>query len=688
MPPRMKMTAEDFMRLQMVGDPQISPDSERIAFVKKSIDAEKSKYRSEIWVVPTLEGEPRRFTGSDSNDSHPRWSPDGSRLAFLSDRQKPKSRIFTIPTDGGEPTALTKLEQEGGIEGFRWSPDGTKIAFLFRETPEAYRKERTEERQKQEMPAPPRVHTTLNYRRDGGGFVDDAFAQIWVAGAQTGECRQVTTGPFACGLPTWSPDSATLAFLSDRRADNDIAPHYDDALWTVPAAGGDLTRIPAPMGSKHGLVWSPDGTRFAYLGNPDLTDTWGTNNPRLFVLPAAGGERAHDLTGQTDLYIGCASLSDAHEAGAGDTVQWNAGSDTLFFPVSERGDTRLYLISADGGKPLALSPEGGELGGFTLSPNGRAAVTLGTPLCPQELYVLHEPNRAGEGVEIRPRTDFNRAFQQEVEASTPEAIKISNGSGGSVQGWLLKPADLNPSQTYPCIVYVHGGPHAQYGNILMHEFQFLAANGYVIVYVNPRGSVGYGEAHTKAIKGDWGRRDYEDILAAADYAAGLEYVDAQRMAIMGGSYGGYMTAWAVGHTDRFACAIADRLVGNLHSMAGTTDFAWRHGAYFDGDSWNDPLPLWQRSPLAFAGHIKTPLLIIHSDGDLRCPAGQAEELFAALRMQGKTVEFVRYPTETSHGLSRNGPPSLRLDRLQRNLSWLNRWLKPENAAGLKASQRE
>jgi dipeptidyl aminopeptidase/acylaminoacyl peptidase len=682
MPPRSKVTAEDFMRLQLVSDPQISPDSERVAFVKKSVDAARSKYRSEIWVAPTLEGEPRRFTGSDSNDSHPRWSPDGSRLAFLSDRRKPKSQLFTIPTDGGEPTPLTNLDREGSIEGFRWSPDGTKIAFLFRETPEGYRKEQIEERQKQELPSPPRVHTTLNYRHDGSGFVADAFAQIWIADAQTGDCTPLTTGLFDCELPVWSPDSTSLAFLSDRRADRDIAPHYDDALWLLPAAGGELTRIPAPPGPKHGLVWSPDGARFAYLGNPDLTDTWGTNNPRVCVLPAAGGESAHDLTGALDLYVGYASLSDSHEVGAGDTVQWNAGSDTLFFPVSARGDTRLYRMSAEGGQVLALSPAQAEMGGFTLSPNGRAAIALGTPLCPQELAVLLEPPQAGEGVQVRARTDFNRALMQATEVTAPEAITIPNGAGGTVEGWLLKPADLNhPAQTYPAILYVHGGPHAQYGNILMHEFQFLAANGYVVVYVNPRGSVGYGEAHTKAIKGDWGHRDYEDILAAADYAAELPYVDAQRMAIMGGSYGGYMTAWAVGHTDRFACAIADRLVGNLHSMAGTTDFAWRHGAYFAGDSWNNPTPLWEHSPLAFAGRIDTPLLIIHSDGDLRCPVGQAEELFAALRMQGKAVEFVRYPAETSHGMSRNGPPSLRLDRLQRNLSWLNRWLKKESPSG-------
>lgn len=669
------ITAEDFMRLQMVSDPQLSPNGERIAFVKKRVDSEKSKYRTEIWITSTLEGEPRRFTGSDSNDSFPRWSPDGSRLAFLSDRQKPRSRIFTIPTDGGEPTALTKLDKEGGIEGFRWSPDGTKIAFLFRETPDGYRKEQVEERQKKELPALPRVHTTLNYRHDGGGFSDGAFGQIWIADAATGECTQLTTGPYDCELPVWSPDSATLAFFSDRRADRDIAPHYDEGLWTVPVGGGKLTRILTPEGPKHGLTWSPDGRRFAYMGNPDLTDTWGTNNPRLLVLPAEGGEKAQDLTGATDLYVGYASLSDAHEAGGGDAIQWNASSNTLFFPVSEHGDTRLYLIGADGGRPIPLSPPGGELGGFSISPNGRAAITFGTPICPQELAVLLEPKRAGEGVEFRLRTHFNQPLQEEVTFVAPEAIAFPNASGGTVEGWLLKPAEFDPTQSYPCIVYVHGGPHTQYGNILMHEFQFLAAHNYVVIYVNPRGSVGYGEAHTKAIQGDWGNKDYEDILAAADYGQNLPYVDAQRMAIMGGSYGGYMTAWAVGHTDRFTCAIADRLVGNLHSMAGTTDFAWRHGAYFPGNTWSDPLPLWERSPLAYAGNIHTPLLLIHSDGDLRCPVGQAEELFAALRMQGKTVEFVRYPAETSHGMSRNGPPGLRLDRLQRNLAWLDRWLK-------------
>jgi dipeptidyl aminopeptidase/acylaminoacyl peptidase len=279
-------------------------------------------------------------------------------------------------------------------------------------------------------------------------------------------------------------------------------------------------------------------------------------------------------------------------------------------------------------------------------------------------------------VDVRPLTAFNKAFVETVEIVEPEPLAIPNGEGGTVPGWLLRPPDFDATQTYPFVLYIHGGPHLQYGNMLFHELQWLAAEGYVVAYANPRGSQGYGEAHTKAIKGDWGRADYNDLMALTDFAANLPYVDTKRMAVMGGSYGGFMTAWIIGHTDRFACAIADRLVANLHSMSGTTDFAWAHGKYWAGNSWAEPGNLWRGSPLAYAGNVTTPLLLIHSDGDLRCDVGQAEEYFAALRLQGKTVEFVRYSAESSHDLSRNGPPDLRRDRLQRNLDWLNRWLKP------------
>jgi dipeptidyl aminopeptidase/acylaminoacyl peptidase len=668
-----KVTADDFMRIQLVSDPQLSPDGTQIAFVRKYTDREKNKYRGEIWVVPAAGGEPRRFTGGEWSDGSPRWSPDGTQIAFLSDRQKPKSQIFLIPADGGEAQALTKLE-EGGIQDIRWSPDGTQIAFLFRATPEAYRKETVEERQKKELPSPPRFHTRLFYRLDGFGFFDDSFWQVWVADAQTGEAQPLTTGDFNCGAPVWSPDSRTIAFLSDRNEDSDIEQGRDE-IWTVPAAGGELTRIPSPRGPKGALAWSPDGRSFAYAGNPDPDDQWGTNNDRVFVLPAAGGETARDLTGHADIAVGYLTLADVHEVGAGDLIRWNADSSALFFAGSVFGDVRLYFVEVRGGDPVAVSPAGQEMGGFSLAPDGRAAVTLGTPTTPHAIFLLTAPNADNPSVRVEPRTHFNKAWLEEVQIAAPEPVAIPNGEGGTVHGWLLKPADFDPARRYPFVLYVHGGPHAQYGNTLFHEMQLLAAEGYVVLYTNPRGSKGYGEAHTKAIKGDWGGADFRDILAAADYATGLDFVDRNRTAIMGGSYGGFMTAWAVGHTDRFTCAIADRLVANLHSMSGTDDFPWQHGTYFKGNAWEDPSDLWRCSPLAYAGRVKTPLLLIHSDGDLRCDVGQTEELFAALRLQRKTVEFVRYPAETSHGLSRSGPPDLRLDRLNRNLSWLARWLK-------------
>lgn len=667
------ISAEDFQRIQLVSDPQIAPDGGRVAFVVRHIDSEKDKYRGEIWLAPTQQGEPRRFTGGDWSDSSPRWSPDGKQIAFLSDRQKPKSQIFLIPSDGGEARPLTKLEIEGGIQGIRWSPDGTKIALLFRETPEAYRKETVEERQKKELPPPPRFHNRLFYRLDGFGFYDHSFWQVWVADVATGAACPLTTGDHDCQTPVWSPDSRTVAFFSDRRDDSDIAPDHVD-LWTVPAEGGELTRIPTPTGAKGSLAWSPDGRSFAFVGNPDPNDQWGTNNDRLLVIPAGGSDTARDLTGHTDLAVGHLTLSDVHDVGS--EVVWSADSRRMFFAVSSFGDTRLYVAEAEGGSiPTALTESGKEMGGFSVAGDGRTvAITLATTTAPMELYtgVLETPNGP---LTLQPRTHLNKTWLEEAQVGTPEPVAIPNGEGGEVHGWLLKPAGFDPAQKYPFVIYVHGGPHAQYGNTFFHELQFLAAEGYVVLFTNPRGSKGYGEAHTKAIKGDWGGADFRDIMTATDYAVSLPYVDEDRTAIMGGSYGGYMTAWAIGHTDRFTCAIADRLVANLHSMSGTSDFPWQHAVYFKGNAWEDPADLWRCSPLAYAGNVKTPLLLIHSDGDLRCDIGQAEEMFAALRLQRKPVEFVRYPAETSHGLSRSGPPSLRLDRLQRNLAWLNRWLK-------------
>jgi dipeptidyl aminopeptidase/acylaminoacyl peptidase len=665
------ISAEDFMAIRIVSDPQIAPDGKRAVCVVRRVDKEKNKYFTDLWMASAESGKARRFTSGNWSDSSPRWSPDGSQIAFLSDRDKPKNQIYLIDPVGGEAQPLTKIETEGGLQSIRWSPDGKKIAFLYRATPEAWRKDAVEERKKQEAPAPPRLHTRLTYRLDGFGYWDDSFWQVWVADVETGDAKQLTFGDYNCGAPVWSPDSKTLAFIADNREDRDIDPGKPE-IWTIPAQGGELTRVPSHVSPKWSLAWSPDGKTFAYVGVPDPKQR--TANARIYVIPASGFETALDLTGALDKTVGYDCLGDVHEPGAGDAIAWSTDSKRLYFPFSARGDTQLYVINAAGGQPVELTPAYTEMGGFSVAPDGRAfAVMLGKLDAPHEVFWGTISDASV--LELSQRTKLNTAWLEEVAVLPTEGLSIPS-DGVNIQGWLIRPPGFDQTKKYPLVLYVHGGPHLQYGNTFFHELQFLAAQGYVVLYTNPRESTGYGEAFTGSIKGDWGGADFTDIMAAADYAEKLPFVDSKRMAIMGGSYGGFMTAWAIGHTDRFACAIADRLVANQHSMAGTSDFPWRNDDYFKGNAWDSPEDLWRCSPLKYMGNVTTPLLLIHSDGDLRCPVAQSEEIFTALRLQRKTVEFVRYPSESSHGLSRSGPPNLRVDRLQRNLAWLDRWLKP------------
>lgn len=666
---------EDLLRFRLVGDPTIAPDGSRIAFTVRHVDREKNKVRCAIWVVSSHGEEPRQFTAEGHQDVMPRWSPDGRTLAFVSDRADDESQICLIPADGGEARVLTHLEP-GGIDELVWSPDCTRLAFTYRATPAERTKKARKQREEIGASTPPRVHTTLFYRLDGFGYFDGAYAQVWTVDVSTGETRQLTDEPLPHSSLCWSPDGARIGFIANRREDPDLHPLLDD-IWIVPAEGGDLIRVPAQDGPKNGLAWSPDGSLLAYVGHTDLDDTWGGRNERVLVTPVSGAPEALDLTGASDKAVGYATLGDLHDVGGHALVVWAPDGRALYCPISERGDTRLYRVDFPSGAMTALTPAGMGMGAFTLCDDGsHFGLLLGDATDPHDVYLGMVQSA---GLVMRRLSTMNAGLLAEVDLRMPEVLEASSTEGAVVHGWELRPPDFDAGKRYPCVLYVHGGPAAQYGgqSTPFHELQWLAAQGYVVVFCNPRGSKGYGEAWCSCIRGDWGNRDWADVQAFADRAAGLPYVDASRMAIIGGSYGGYMTAWAVGHTDRFACAIADRLVASLPSMSGTCDFPWQHGKEWKGNAWDDPADLWRCSPLAYAGRITTPLLLIHSDGDLRCPVGQAEELFAALRMQQKVVEFVRYPAETSHGMSRTGPPDLRLDRLKRNLAWLDRWLKTE-----------
>ncbi len=670
-----KVTAEDLLVVKLVGSPQVSPDGSKCVFSVKTIDSEKNRYLSHLWLADLQTGEVRQFTFGEVSDSAPRWSPDGKHIAFVrTDLREKRSQIWLIRADGGEARPLTKLD-EGSVGEPVWSPDGQKIAFTFRPVHPDWTQEARKKRQETGKSNPPRVITRLFYRLDGAGFLD-LRQHLWVADVATGEAKQITDGDYDDGSPEWSPDSRWIAFVSNRSDDPEEKP-YEVDIWLVSPEGGALTKVPTPVGYKGNLSWSPNGQWIAYIGRESKDDPWVPRNDKVWVVNPETHE-VRCLTETLDRDVGNVTLSDMREAFAGgDRPIWDAASQRLFFTVSDRGNCHLYSVGVDNASPIPLTE--GEMDIYAVSANKTCTtfvLAVSKPTLPGELFVLRLTAASTvTATELQQLTFLNQDWLNKVHLSEPEEVWFESFDGTKVQGWLLKPPDFDPTQKYPLLLYIHGGPHAQYGNTFFHEFQWHAARGYIVFYTNPRGSMGYEELFAAAIRGNWGDLDYKDIMAAADFAASLPYVDETRMAVAGGSYGGYMTNWIVGHTNRFCCAITDRSVVDLVSMAGTSDFPFKPDGYWEGNFWDRTEKLWEQSPLRYVANVQTPLLIIHSEGDLRCPIGQAEELFAALKRLKKEVVFIRYPQETSHGLSRSGPPDLRIDRLHRIAEWLDKWCR-------------
>lgn len=672
--PKRPIEPEDLLRFVFVGDPQISPEGDRVLFSKKTV-TDKNKYLAHICTVDT-EGKCVQWTQGDKSCGSGRWSPDGTQIAFTSGREEPSDQIYLISTHGGEARKLTRFP-DGSISSFKWSPDGTKLAVVFRETDAQRTEKAKKEREEKGLSTPPWVVTDMWYRLDGDGYFGMARYKVYVVDVSTGEHDMLyDRSPMGEYQYDWNPNSQELAIVHSAQP-RPLADPPNDQIYRVTLDGQAWQLEGLPKGNKGEIVWSPDGKLLAYAGCEDETDPWGTRNARLYVVSAEGG-KPKNLTAKSEFDMAVGTLSDSKEAAFGATLFWAPDNSGVYASIGWHGEVQLGFVDAKSGDVKLLTEGHHFVGIANVSRDGRKfGAIFGTTMRLPEVAIVEAELRTGHMVP-RVLTNFNGLFHEQVKLSEPEEIWIESTDGTQVQTWVMKPIDYMEPRRYPSVLEIHGGPHGQYGWVFFHEFQVLAAAGYVVVYSNPRGSKGYGEEHTMAIKGDWGNKDWDDIQAVTRWMQHQPYIHPGQMGVMGGSYGGYMTNWVIGHTDEFKAAITDRCVSNMVSMAGNSDFPFNKDAYFKGVPWGDIediRELWRMSPISSFKNVKTPTLIIHSEGDLRCNVEQSEEVFVALQMQGIESRFVRYPSSTSHGMSRGGPPDLRLHRLAEIVAWWDRFLK-------------
>ena len=687
---RRPIVPEDLLAIQYLDAAVPSPDGTWIVATIRTIDAEKDKYWKHLWLVPTDGSAPRRLTHGEQKNGGPAWSPDGKSIAFISDRKEKRPQVYRLRLDGGEAERLTDLD--GEISGLEWSPDG-KIAFVHRpfNAPEfghlpgsvAAKKAAEAKKEGKDVPPPSFRHITrLAYKFDGYGFLPKARAHVHVLDVASGAVSALTSGDWDHESPSWSPDGKSVAFVANRQEDAEFTSYTVSDVFVVAATGGEPKNLTPGPGVAYAPAWSPDGKEIAFFGHDRPDDWWGIWNHHVWTVPATGGT-PRDLTPDFDRIAQDATIGDLHDLHGGGVPTWSRDGKTVYFTASDHGSTPLFSISATGGpKKLTTKPTQ-----VMLLARGRSADAL--------ILVMNGFTNAGTIARFDPATgaiadlwEPNKDFFAGLRLVEPEETWIDAPQGHRVQAWLLKPpagaggvgaGTKGGAATIPLLLEIHGGPRAQYGATYMHEFQVFANLGIAVLFSNPRGSQGYGETFTQAIIQDWAGPAHEDLMLAVDHALKSNpEIDPARLGVTGGSYGGYMTTWVVGHTDRFKAALTQRCVTTIQTLLLSDDIGGSSAHEFGAEPWTFAPILWKQSPLAYVDQIKTPLMITHSMEDHRCNVAEAEMLYKSLKWLGRDVEMVLYPAE-SHGLSRMGTPSRRVARLHVMRDWFARHLQPADA---------
>jgi dipeptidyl aminopeptidase/acylaminoacyl peptidase len=698
------ITEKDLFNFVWIGDPQVSPDGSRIAFVRVTVNEKKDGYNTAIWTVTTESGETRQLTNGP-RDTTPRWSPDGKYLVFARaperDGRPEPAQLFMLSMIGGEPFQFTKLPRGAG--GPQWSPDGKFIAFYNSATEEELQKAVLKD-SSQPTPSPSgspsaspspaeresdvRVINRAVYRANGTGYLDYKHPNhLWVVTApKTGDekvtPKQLTRGRYDSGGAFWAKDSSRLYFVSNHRDE----PYYElpsTDIFTVSVTGGEPSKFTTIDMGAGAFALSPDGKQLAFIGAV-REPVRSYSQPDLWILDTTTPAKPpRNVTTNFDFDIGGGLTGDnvAPRGGGGNPPVWSADGRSINVVYAKEGKANVGAFDVSSGRVSEVTTGNQAIVNFRTVPDAsKFALVISTPTRIGDLFWLDKANG-----QPRQLTKFNEELFSKLNLTEPEEIWHNSFDGRKIQVWVQKPPDFDPNKKYPLILNIHGGPHAAYGFVFDHEFQWMAAKGYVVLYPNPRGSTSYGQEFGNIIQHNYPGDDYKDLMAGVDDLIRRGYIDDKKLAVTGGSGGGLLTNWTVGQTTRFAAAVSQRDIASWTDWWYTADFTLFHPSWFKAPPFEDPEDYRRRSPITYVNKIQTPLMLILGEVDWRTPTGPGgEAMFRALKYRKVPTVMVRFPNE-SHELSRSGQPWHRIERLQHIVGWFDKWImgvpKPEYEIG-------